>query len=114
MDQTHAAANARGGKTGEIADDAAAQRQDTIAPFEPSGDDPVANLLEAGIGFRSLARRDDDARMPDMRHSETIFKPRQMMARDIVVGDDGDRRVRRQPGDVRPGFSYEASPIRMS
>ena len=52
----------RRGKSGEIADHAAAERDDEIAALDARGDDRLAHRLERGVALGALARRHDDAR----------------------------------------------------
>ena len=49
------------GEAGEIADDAAAERDHQIAALDARGDDRLADLLEDAIAFRGFAGRHDDA-----------------------------------------------------
>ena len=49
------------GKAGEIADDAAAERDHEIAALDARGDDRLAHVLERGVALRAFARRHDDA-----------------------------------------------------
>ena len=51
LHEAHAAPHDRGGKAGEIADDAAAERHDEIAALDARLEDRVANPLQRGVGF---------------------------------------------------------------
>ena len=58
LHEAHAAAHDGGGEAREVADHAAAERDDEIAALDPRGEDRVADPLELAIGFRGLARRE--------------------------------------------------------
>ena len=60
LDEAHAAPQRRGAEAGEIADDAAAERDDEVAPLDPRLDQRVADPREFGVGLGRLARRADD------------------------------------------------------
>ena len=99
LDEAHAAPNTRRREAGEIADDAAAERHDEIAALQPCREDRVANRLEHRIGFRCLAGLHRDRRMADLCRVEARAQGVEVMAGDIVVGDDRAGRSRRDPGD---------------
>ena len=81
---------------------------DQIAAFKARGDDPVANLGKGRIGFRRLARRDDDGRMANARLVERFFQRRKMDRGDIGVGHDGAGRAGREALDIVAGPGDEA------
>ncbi len=62
LDEAHAAPQARRAEAGEIADDAAAERDDEVAPLDPRLDQRVADPREFGVGLGRFARRADDDR----------------------------------------------------
>ena len=51
LHEIDAAAQDRGGKAGEIADHAAAERDDEIVALDLGRDQGLADLFQAGIGF---------------------------------------------------------------
>ena len=61
LDIIKSAPHHRRGESGEIADDAAAERDDEIAALDARGDDGLANLFEDRKAFRPFAGRHDDA-----------------------------------------------------
>ena len=56
LDQAHAPAQGCGAKSGEIADDAAAERDDDVSPLDARLDQRVADASELGIGLRGSRR----------------------------------------------------------
>ena len=72
----------RRGKAGEIADHAAAERDDEIAALDARRDDRLADLLEVAKLLRAFAGRHDDARRVAMPAAvERGFRRGEMMAR---------------------------------
>ena len=78
LHEIHAAPGNRGGKAGQIADDAAAQRDDQVAAFEPGREDAFDRLAEEGPGLGALARRQDDLGMAQPGRIERFEQPRQL------------------------------------
>ena len=60
LHEIDAAPHARRGKAGEIADHAAAERDDEIAALDAGGDDRLADDLEGREALGALARRHHD------------------------------------------------------
>ena len=60
LHEIDAAAQDGGGEAGEVADHAAAERDHQIVALDLRRDQRLADLLEAGIGFRALALPDND------------------------------------------------------
>src|SRR6185437_878347 len=85
LHEVDAASDARSGKAGEVADDAAAERDHEIAALDARADDLLADALEGGDALRSFARRDEDARGADAGVLERGFRRREMMRRDVLV-----------------------------
>ena len=91
-------------EAGEIADHAAAERNRQIAALDARGDDRLADLLEDAIALRGFAGGNDDAARRHAGMAQRRFGRFEMMARDIVVGDDdgfGTRPQRRDAGAER-------------
>ena len=65
LHEIDAAAQDRGREAGEIADHAAAERDDEIVALDLGRDQRLADLLETGIALGALAFVDDDARRRD-------------------------------------------------
>ena len=55
LDQPHAPAQRRGAKSGEVADYAAAERNDDVSPLDARLDQRVGNASEFGVALRGLA-----------------------------------------------------------
>ena len=92
---------ARRAKAGEVADDAAAERDDEVAPLDMGAEQRVADAREFGVGLRRFARRaDDDARL-QAGALEAAGQPLEMQRRDVLVGDDGALRAGREARDMR-------------
>ena len=100
----------RRGESGEIADDAAAERDDEIAALDARGDDGLADLFEDRKAFRPLAGRDDDAVALHAGLFKGRLGGRQNVARDVLVGDDESLGAGPQRGDARAKRSNNAAP----
>ena len=81
-----AAPHHRRGETGEIADDAAAERDHEIVALDAHGNDRLADLLEDAIAFRDFAGRNDDVARSPRRLGAAPLRPDR---------DDGARHCRR-------------------
>ena len=101
LHEIDAAAQDRRGKAGEIADHAAAERDDQIVALDPGRDQRLADLFEAGIGLRPLAFRDDDARGRDAGRGQRRFGRSSQCLRHGAVGDDRGAHAGPQRGDAR-------------
>ena len=108
LDKARAAPQACGDESGEIADDAAAQRQHDIAPFDLGGERLITHPAEGREGFRGLARLDDDAGGTNPAFLEALLQRREIVARDIGVGDNGASGAGGDPGDMTPGQFEQA------
>ena len=73
LHEIDAATQDRRRKAGEIADHAAAERDHQIVAFDLCRDQGLADLFEAGIGFRPLALLDDDARRRNAGFRQRAF-----------------------------------------
>ena len=109
-----AAPQRRRGEAGEIADDAAAERDHDVAPLDARGDQRVADAREFGVGFRRLAGRADDRRRLDPGGGEAVVQRRQTSAGDVLVGDDGGARLGNSALMRSPAPAIRPSPMRMS
>src|SRR6185437_11885162 len=99
LHEIDAAAYARCGKAGEIADNAAAEGHGEIAAFDAGGDDLLAHALERRHLLRALARRDEDARGADAGLTERRLRRSEMMRGDVLVADDDRARTGAQLPD---------------
>ena len=88
LHEIDAAAQDRGRKAGEIADHAAAERDDEIVALDLRGDQGLADLFEAGIGLGDLAFLDHDARGRNAGRSERRFGRLEPVFCDGAIGDD--------------------------
>jgi hypothetical protein len=93
----------RGAEAGEIADDAAAERDDEVAPLDPRLDQRVADPCEFGVGLGRLARRADDDRGRQPGRLKTLQQRLEMQLRHRRVGDDGAARAGRERRDMGAG-----------
>ena len=89
LHEIDAAAQDRGRKAGEIADHAAAERDDEIVALDLRGDQGLADLFEAGIGLGALAFLDHDARGRNAGRSERRLGRLEPVLCDGAIGDDG-------------------------
>src|SRR5262249_12469796 len=81
-------ADNRGGKAGEIADDAAAERYHDISALDARGNQRFADSLEHREAFRSLARWHRHRRGADANGAKCSLRRGKMVPRDRFVGDD--------------------------
>ncbi len=104
-----AATHDRRGEAGEIADDAAAERDNKIAALDAFGDQRLADPFEAVKALRTLADRNDHAARRDAGRGQRGFGGAEMVARDFFVGDDRDLRTRTKRGDARAERTDQAA-----
>ena len=107
LHEIDAAAHAGRGKAGEIADDAAAERDDQIAALDARVDDRLADAVEAGVALGALARGDADGGEVDAGGCKRGLGGLQVMLGDGLVGDDRRTRARPQRLDARPEQSEQ-------
>ena len=91
LHEGHAAAGDRGGKAGEVADDAAAKRHHGVAPLQLGADEahrPRPRASGSSWRLRPAARRPARPRSPP-RPARRRSAGRCDL-RDVLVGDDGD------------------------
>ena len=93
------AAHHGGGEAREIADDAAAERDDEIATLDAGGDQCLADRLEHREALRAFARRHHDGRRLQSRALERGERRREVQLRHRLVADDGCLGARPQRGD---------------
>ena len=101
LHQPYAAPQRGGAEAGEIADHAAAERDDDVAPLDMGGDQRVRNARELGIGFRRLARRADDDARRKSGAGKALHQIVEMQRRDVFVGDHRATRAGRKGLDMR-------------
>ena len=101
LHEIDAAAQDRRRETGEIADHAAAERDDEIVALDLRCDQRLADLFQTRIAFRPLAFLDDDARGRDAGRRQRAFGLLQPVFRDGAIGDDGGPHAGPQGGDAR-------------
>ncbi len=105
LDEAHSAPKDRGRETHQIADHAAAERDHHIASFDPVFQQPFHHAGQVRPAFGALARRQHQRLAGDARRRERVAKRRQVQARDIFVGDDGQTRADQQRRDLGPRAS---------
>ena len=97
------------GKAGEIADDAAAERDHKIAALDARRDDRLAYGLERRVALGALADRHHDARGLDAGRFQRGFGGGEMMAGDGLVGDERHARAAAQRLDARAEAGEQAA-----
>ena len=90
LDEVDAAQQKARGEAGDVADHAAAQRDDQRAAFRAQVEQAVEQAAELVPVLGRLARRQLDAMGGDARGGEAGFQARGVQARDRRVGDDED------------------------
>ncbi len=88
-----------GGKTGEIADDPAAERHHDIGALDARGNERFANPLEHGEALRTLARRDRHRACANPGSGKGSLGRGEVVACDHFVADDRRLGPRPQRGD---------------
>ena len=73
---------------GQIADDAAAHGQDSVAPFGPQPHQPLVDGLGQAVGLAGLAGRDDEAVGADALALQGPLRPPPVAVHQVFVGDD--------------------------
>ncbi len=109
LHEAHAAADDRGGKAGEVADDAAAERDDEIAALDLRGEDRVADAGRAGHRIsrsRPAGTAIVAARNP--RPSREAESALGVERPDGAVGDDG-RGAGAEGGDTAARLGEKAA-----
>src|SRR5262249_34344611 len=96
------AAHKRGGKTGKIADDPAAERHHDIGALDACRDERFTNSLEYREALRALARGYRHARCADPSRGKRGFGRRAVVACDRFVADDRSHGPRPQREDFLP------------
>ena len=104
LHEARAAPHACGDEAGEIADDAAAKRDDEIASLDFRRQHLVADAAEDGKRLRGFARLNDDRHVAHASVFQALLQSRQMQPRDILVGHDGAGGARRDARDMRAGL----------
>src|SRR5271169_530599 len=102
LDQAHAPAQARGAESSEVADHAAAERNDDVPPLDARLDQRVANTSEFGVALRGFAGRADDRRRAQSGSMEARAEPVEIERRDAGVGYDRAMDTGRDPCDLGP------------
>ena len=103
LDERAPPAKDRGGEPGQIADDAAAERNHRIAALDPARKQCLDDGFEGAPVLLPLAGRDDQRRRGQSGGSERSGQRRQMEAGDGRIGDDRYRARAGQRRDDRPG-----------
>ena len=87
LDEVHAAPHDACRETGEVADHAAAERNDRVAAFEPRGKHAVHDVLKCRETLGLLAGRQCDGDIADAGRVEAGSQCRKMRGGDVLVGD---------------------------
>ena len=90
LHEVHAAPGDRGGEAGEVADDAAAERDDEVAALEPGLEQRPRPLAEPRERFGRLAVRHDDGAWLEARARRASAASRGNCALALRVGDDAE------------------------
>ena len=103
------AARHGGGEAREIADHAAAQRDDEVATLDAGGDQRLADGLEPAEALRALAFRDRDGRGGDPAAGKRGFGGGEMVPRDGRIGHDRSLGAGPQRSDLPAERSDQAA-----
>ena len=109
LHEIHAAPHDAGGEAGEIADDAAAERDHHVAALQPRRQHAVDHLLQmrqSSWSFRRPAARPEPRRcLPPPRPAVSVSRWR---GGDVVVGDDRGARAGQAAAISRAGARQQA------
>ena len=105
-----AAPHRRRRKAGEVADDAAAERNHEIAAFDARGDDRFADLFEHAEALGAFAGRNDERLYATAALGKRRFGGGEVVMLDVLIGDDGALAPRPQCFDARAERGDQAAP----
>src|SRR5690606_3842104 len=86
--EIHAAAGDRGGKAGEVADDAAAERDDEVIAFEFRREKAFHHILQLFPALGAFARGEGDGGEGQAGKFKASHETRQLRLGDFGIGDD--------------------------
>src|SRR5271166_1842980 len=89
LDQSHAPSQSRSAKPREVADYAAAERNDDVSTFDSRLDQRVGNASEFSIALRGLAGRANDRSRAQARLTQAFGQPLKIERGDAGVGHHG-------------------------
>ena len=92
-----------GGKADQISNDAAAQRDDMVAPFDLQAKQGVEQLFQMPPALGLFARRQDDGFDPDIGGAQAGVEPRQLRVGNVGVRDDDKAAAPGETGKLVPG-----------
>ena len=98
LDEVHPAPQDRRGKARKIADDAAAEGDDAVAPLDPRHQQPVAEFGQVLVALGRLARRHDDGGGADAARGKRALQRCEMCRRHVLVRHDGGHRPLHEGG----------------
>src|SRR5262249_51255514 len=84
----------------EIADDAAAERDDQILAADLVRQQFITQPIEALEALKLFARRHDDRNVAQADIAQRALQPRQMQRRNMLIGHDKHALARRERADV--------------
>jgi hypothetical protein len=105
-----AAPHSGGGESGEIADNAAAERHHEIAALDARPNHVLAHTLKHRIAFGSFPGRDDNAAGLDAGLRKRSLCRSQMLLRDNLIGHDSDARTGPQRGNTSAETGQKTAP----
>ena len=108
LDVIDAAERGRRGETGEIADDAAAERDQRRLAVDPPVEQLLHDVLEPGEGLGFLAGRNRNGGRADALGFETVREPGEIEGADVFVGDDDRPRPAEQRFHQAAGAEQQA------
>ena len=109
LNHPDAAPDDAGREAGEIADDAAAERQDDVAAVDLRVEQEVRELIEMRKILGRLAGIEDDRPVRDIAAIQGRGERAQMAVGDVAVGDDDRLRPRQQRPDQIAGACNQAA-----
>ncbi len=110
LHEVDAAQQRRRGKSGHVANDAAAQRHQHRTALDAAGQDLLGQAAEMVEIFGFFARRQHNGVMRDPGVGEAVAQRRQVMPGDSLVGDDHRLTAAHQGQDLTPGLLDQSWP----
>ncbi len=103
LHEIDAAQQNAGGETNEVADDAAAQRDQQGAALDAEREDAFAQVAQMSEVLRLFARRQNDGVVSNAGSAERGGKGAEVQARDALIADHDHPLLREKRQDQRAG-----------
>ena len=110
LDELDAAPEDGCGKAGDVANDAATEGNDFVAPFNAGGEQLLAQTSQCGEALGFFAGGQNDGYRFDTRRRQGRFQRFEMVARHVFIGDDCGEGPVEKRRNVAAGFLQQVVP----